>query len=56
MDTRDKLAISPSVLEDPSREIWIVVRQALLMIVSFIELRYHLRGRVKQCPHCGERL
>ena len=38
------------VLEDEQRAFLMVLRQALSMIVAYIERRYHLR---RDCPHCG---
>jgi len=39
------------VLEDEQRAFLMVLRQALSMIVAYIERRYHLR---RDCPHCGQ--
>lgn len=36
----------PAPPQDEMRELMMVIRQALLMIVAFIEKRYGLRGRV----------
>lgn len=51
MEDRDRMTTAPQPTETTEmREFALVVRQALLLIVGWVERRYRLR---RECPHCG---